>query len=186
MKNRAFTMMEILVSISIILIVAACLAPVIKGAKQAAQRQTSVHNLRQVYYALSIYRSDWDGAGQYGDYAKMGLPRFVDDLGPAEHIPRETFHSGCPQILYGSSSPGFFFQMWVPEGTLYHEDWASYARQRLGNSVLLTDVNCDFDRENFRNPYFKHRGIGLYEAGQIRMIVNYGLPLGGYSWWNSE
>lgn len=58
--KRAFTLIELLVVIAIIAILAAILFPVFTQAKVAAQRTTSISNLRQVGMAVAMYTVDFE------------------------------------------------------------------------------------------------------------------------------
>ena len=61
MKHRsAFSLMEILVCIGIILILIALIFPILTGAKLRAKETIYIANLRQIYSAALMYRADFD------------------------------------------------------------------------------------------------------------------------------
>ncbi|MDQ2985886.1 MAG: prepilin-type N-terminal cleavage/methylation domain-containing protein [Armatimonadota bacterium] len=60
MKNRAFTLIELLIVIAIIAILAAVLFPVFSRAKEAARKSGCISNLRQLGYAFAMYLSEND------------------------------------------------------------------------------------------------------------------------------
>ncbi len=61
MKNRGFTIIELLVSISIIFVLMAMLMAVVPAAKRKAQQAPCTSNLRQIYMAYDMYCQDNDG-----------------------------------------------------------------------------------------------------------------------------
>ena len=60
-RRRAFTLMEILTAIAIILLLAAISFPVLAEARRAGFRAESIEYLRQVGLAIEMYRDDHDG-----------------------------------------------------------------------------------------------------------------------------
>ena len=56
--RRAFTLVEMLVVIGIIVMLLAILFPVLKGVQQRGQQATCVSNLAQVYLAVRLYKDD--------------------------------------------------------------------------------------------------------------------------------
>ena len=74
MKDKAFTLVEILVSVAIIMLLLALLFPVFKGAKKNSQISVATSNLRQIYTAISLYKNDNDGG-----YPLDDLDVLVDD-----------------------------------------------------------------------------------------------------------
>lgn len=73
-RSKAFTVIELLTCISIIIIVAAILQPVFVRAREAAKIAKSESNLKQIATEVVLYQTEYDGVGKYCDAFCMGLP----------------------------------------------------------------------------------------------------------------
>ena len=73
-KKYYFTIIELLVTISIIGILAAMLLPQLSKAQKRAHRISSNNNLRQIFYALYLYSDRYSGNFPDGDNA-VGLSK---------------------------------------------------------------------------------------------------------------
>jgi prepilin-type N-terminal cleavage/methylation domain-containing protein/prepilin-type processing-associated H-X9-DG protein len=62
LKSRAFTLVEVLITIAIIGILAGMLIPGINRSKESARRTLCLNQMRQTQLALQIYASDQNGA----------------------------------------------------------------------------------------------------------------------------
>lgn len=63
-----------MVVIGILAMLAALLFPVAVQAKEEAKKSVCVSNLRQIFLATALYRSEANGDGVYGTTYEMGLP----------------------------------------------------------------------------------------------------------------
>ena len=59
-RKKGFTIIELLVVISVILILAAIITPAVHKAKAKARRVQCLANIRQVGQAALMYSQDWD------------------------------------------------------------------------------------------------------------------------------
>ena len=77
---HAFTLVEILVTISLIFVLASILFAVMGPARESGRRSVCMHNLHQWGLAFAMYRADYDGIDPdkgFGlTHAEMGLPPF--------------------------------------------------------------------------------------------------------------
>jgi general secretion pathway protein G len=87
-KERAFTLIEILVVIAILAIVAAILFPVFSRAKAAAKKTACMSNLKQMGHAILLYMGDYDdvfpnaidAADRYRPEIWSGMPEFMAQI----------------------------------------------------------------------------------------------------------
>jgi prepilin-type N-terminal cleavage/methylation domain-containing protein/prepilin-type processing-associated H-X9-DG protein len=79
---RSFTLVEMLVVISIIAVLAALLLPALSGARQRAHTTQCLSNLRQIGIGMSVYS---DGAD--GFYPQSGDIIYWDQTDPTNHLP---------------------------------------------------------------------------------------------------
>lgn len=88
-KNRAFTLVELLVVIAIIAILAALLAPALKSARESARSVACVNNLRQLANAFEFYAGeyeDWLPAYYNGSNTWEGVFTKKRYLGPQDEL----------------------------------------------------------------------------------------------------
>lgn len=76
-NSNKFTLVELLVVISIIAILAGLLLPALKGAKSKAHESTCLSNLRQINLQITAYEIDNGGVFPYAEIA----PRWGDATG---------------------------------------------------------------------------------------------------------
>ena len=91
--RRAFTLVELLVVISVLAILAALLLPALGSAQEKARKAACLSNLRQVGIALQTYAGDNGGRIPYGPKA----PPFTS---PADFYPS----TGAPTSLISLQS----------------------------------------------------------------------------------
>jgi type II secretory pathway pseudopilin PulG len=81
MKNTAFTLIELVVSISIIFVLAALLLPSLASSRRAAKVETAKQYLKQQFIALELYAGDQNG--EYPGYSDvMGTPSLMVPCSP--------------------------------------------------------------------------------------------------------
>ena len=88
-RQRAFTLVELLVVITIIGILMAMMMPAVMAAREGARRMTCLNNLFQIGVALNSYQSAYD----------MLPPGTTDAEGPVHNVPQGYKMSWMVQIL---------------------------------------------------------------------------------------
>jgi len=189
--KKAFTLIEVLTVITIIVTVAAISFPAFAAIKTYAKRQSAASNLHQLYVAAALYRTDQGGDGIYGDVAQMGFPA---DRGPFPH-PEDVFMDSYKDFWH---SPCGLNTSWFPMGpgtvmpliTIEYrpsEDatFAAYATTYRENTLLFFDVNCDDPDAPIDNKYVNHRGVGVLVEGQLVTPYKPGLMDFNDTWWSN-
>ncbi len=93
-RQRAFTLLELLIVIAIIATLAAILFPVFAQAKEAAKKASCISNLKQISLAFLMYTSDYEDVFPHSyDYRDLstGLWHHVDWFGNATRYPDPVF-----------------------------------------------------------------------------------------------
>ena len=120
MNNRkGFTLVELLVVISIIALLVGILLPALSRARDAAMINASKNNIRNVYVANQNYMGEWKGAQWVG--APSNLSKYGDTLGAAIQGYLDNMSAYGDEIGGGwSPGPGVQFgetatgQVWFP------------------------------------------------------------------------
>ena len=79
-QRGAFTILELLVVISVITLLAGLLLPALKNARESAKRSSCVSNMRQIYYSVNLYVNENNGLlppvyGPGSPYSEMWMSR---------------------------------------------------------------------------------------------------------------
>lgn len=97
--SRGFTLIEVLIVISIISILSGFLLSNFVGARQRARDGQRKTNLRQIAAALEIYRSDYgkyvDSTGSVGNASSIPSANFSKYMNIIPKDPNRTAASGC-------------------------------------------------------------------------------------------
>ena len=99
-RTTAFTMVELLVVMGIVVILTAVLLGVVARARSTAAKAACANNLRQIGGGLVLYAQEFGRLpGSEGHKTLSDLPSFVDVLMKRQHFPAAAF--ACP-----GSEPG--------------------------------------------------------------------------------
>ena len=104
---EGFTLVELLVVISIIMLLGALLAPALSRARAMAQRTQCVSNLRQIGMATQLYVND---NGAYPSAWRSSTSRWMDLIKP--YLEKKSYVYRCPSDLVQTTLP------WDPDITM--------------------------------------------------------------------
>src|SRR4051812_11142599 len=132
-RRPAFTLVELLTVIGIIVILVAILLPVLRGARAQSESIQCMNNLHSIGQAVQVFTASHDGyfapARNYSEWEYPGTTRQIDPnddnaywgvfYAVAANLKRETF--SCPAISQkerttGTNSPAGYANMWCTYG----------------------------------------------------------------------
>ena len=90
--TRGATPAELIISVAIVVGIAAAMTPVVRNLKHSGQVKESLGRLTTLHKQISLYRSDWDSSG-YGTLAEAGSPAVLMSPSQVWDCPMS---SGCP------------------------------------------------------------------------------------------
>ena len=128
-KQRAFTLIEILIVIAILLLLAALIFPVMVRSKEAAKAAACTSNLRQAYIAWSLYTDAHDG------YPPGQIEQFIDDNSKLAIMkcPSDTYLPGSNRIASDRIGEKIsYFYSGSP-----HAFWADLEKADANHGVLV-------------------------------------------------
>jgi len=184
MRKRGFTLLEVLVAISICCLLAAILFPVFASAKAKGNEQACKSNLHQLYVGIYLYRSENDGDGKYGGALEMGLPLDIVSFMKTSRLSMDLLKCRGRKggVVPGVAVYSIYFNP-VPSGG--NDDWGAYSKLAKEDSILIGDINHSDVAQPLSSDYYPHRGIGLRLSGQIFTQVKAGtwnIP----EWWTPK
>lgn len=190
-RSKALTLVELLISITIIGVIAAVVFPVASKTIAASKRSQCASNLRQIGIGIALYRSDYDGDGKFGYWANMGLPPNPYGLIKLKYLTEEVFD--CGGIPYPNGAPPEYLAMsytsedweWARDRGMKFELWVPYVRVWKEESILVADFHHPLGEnwDNANSMIHPHRAIGLYLNGSVMTKVKAGDPA-RRAWWH--
>jgi prepilin-type N-terminal cleavage/methylation domain-containing protein/prepilin-type processing-associated H-X9-DG protein len=117
-RTQGFTLIEMLVTISIIVLLVGLLLPVLSGAREAAKRTVCLSNLRQIGGAITFYSDDHQGRIPEVQTIPVDpyAPTIMSEL--KQYLPQpEIWHCPSDRELYAQMGTsyeyfiGFYFTM---------------------------------------------------------------------------
>lgn len=149
LRNRAFTLIEILVVIAIIAILASILFPVFSRARESARRASCASNMKQIGLAWIMYSQDYD---------EMTTPMYVEggggpylDLADKNYWPDLLYpyiKSGSAKTVKDSSQGGVF-------------TCPSTSGLNMGSPDHWTAVRYAYNQSNINNDYI------VFDSGSV-------------------
>lgn len=179
MKAKGFTLIEILVCISIIVLLSAILNPVFKSSLAAAKETHSKGNLRQQHLALKLYQAEWGGDGVHGTADDMAYPLedapTISGMWPTTlNVPETIWKSACcchPDYPYMVIQYLLLRPKTRDEGQVYGD-----------NMVTFIDQHCNSPQTKLRNIHEPRKALGILLSGTLvvrRKEGSFEKP----SWW---
>ncbi|GEM_PF-4570595 len=179
-RNRGFSVIELLVSIAIILVLAALIVAVAGPIRRKSQEGICASHMSKIWNAMMVYRLNNGGSeGFAGDLARLGLPSWPVDIKTGRWLicdeqtwrcpaPKRTGSDRyVPQYEYvagynPSCGPNWYQQLVERYGTraplvadINHNDWGSvnlYA-PRVKKRIAFIDLNGGLLQTFFWSAY---------------------------------
>lgn len=174
----AFSLLEALVAIGIVVLLAALLFPVFRSVYQGTAVSSSQSRLRQLHVAVQLYRDEFDGIDTYDSARTMALPTYSYVYGSLLGLGVNFWRSPCG---YKSSiEPNELklgYQYWIDHGP--HGD--SDLRKFKQNMILFSDPQCNPEGTKFWAPYTTKTALGIFVNGRAVNIRRRGVP--SPEWW---
>lgn len=170
-RSSGFTVLEILVVISITALLASLMYPVFRSVVWQAKLAKSLSQLRQIHVALAQYVAEQPDDGPLG----LGLPPDVKTLYRAQNLPRDLFWTGGSNWK-DPSNPAVYTWMppicpaLVPGQEEYLEKWLEYVEMTNRNPVVFLDETFSPNASTFSQK----TGYGLFFDGHIEKRRTWG------------
>jgi hypothetical protein len=141
MREKFFTIIELLVVLAVIIILASLLMPAFSKAKECAKGIGCSNNLRQFGLAWVNYGSDYDYAPPYCDFSVSAKPGWDSFL--ALYLPRERYKTNSVWICPASGNQTFSMSGggWVTYAMNFKfQDFMKTARIQRPGAFLISDM----------------------------------------------
>jgi len=194
LHKQAFTVVELMVVIGIIIIVAAITFPIASSAKESAQRANCRSNLRQLHLATELYRADWAGDARFGSVQEMGLPYKASAADQYVSEKLKLKGLSCPQHgkPWEQHAPEHYayFPMQEPDLTAVEPsntpfEWSKFSARYGDETILFGDVSHNPVDHPYLNDEFPMYAFGVTLGGALISHRKGGDPYNHY-WWLKE
>ena len=172
-KAIGFTILQLVVAMTILAILAAILYPVVLRSVKRAKQTSCEEKLRQISLAIEMYRSDNGGAGKLGSISFMGLPPHLVNLG----LPRESYK--CLGDTTRAAGAAFTY---MADDT---RQWIAFVEKMGTGGILVLDDNHQENTETDQSPPITHFVFGYTIGGEFIKRRHLGLP-STYDFWTDN
>lgn len=152
--RKAFTVLELLVVTSILVLLAALISPVLAEAKESAKVASSVARLKQLNIAVRLYSGDWGEEGKrlsteavHDNYLGLGKAMFVSPCGIKTNEQGQRY----------DTSYTYLADPYLP---------ASYFSRHGDNAVQFSDPDCNDEGVYWSITALK-RVLFVTDGGQV-------------------
>lgn len=179
-EKNAYTLVELAVVISIVIVLSALIYPTLAEAKKRAYRTACISNLHQLHIAITLYRADQGLESVLGNQMDMGLP---SDLSPILAKNPLECRGIDPRTCEG---PAFYEHLWpaLPSSPGFDQGmtdvYGDFVMKNGEATPLVADPNHQFDCPI--SALSKVRVIGVNLAGSVTTRIKRG-RYWQWSWW---
>ncbi len=175
MPRRAFTLIEILTAITIIVLLSAIIFPVLARARLSGYKAESIAHLRQVGTAIELYRNDHDdqhGFGQLDPVVETGYLRTPQllvshtdafDQGYGRAV-ADCLDTNNPTSLSTSYENLLFSKSFYDYVKSVDENAAIVVDRTHGNVLMEADSTCKWVQFYYSGPILR-----LYEDTSVKI-----------------
>jgi prepilin-type N-terminal cleavage/methylation domain-containing protein len=156
-KYIGFTLVELLVVITIITVLASMLLPVLDQTINEARLISCSNNLKQINTGIMLYASDWN------NYAPSNIPA-------SAYFTHRLCGSGSSAQSRGPYNLGLLYESYLPVPQIYYcpsQSNPTYSYNGSSNTFYLetaADINSITSRVNSAYTYWLRRNTGKYGA----------------------
>ena len=141
MENKKFTLLELLVIISIICILITILLPSLKQSREKARQAVCMSNMNQIYKGIISYSQDWNNTLAPSSWGKRlpaggGLAFYSDNILTGSYTGNKGNYG-----LIGKSSNSVYFCPSTPEGEQYEYQHNPYGKIIFKTSMFAENYN---------------------------------------------
>ncbi len=172
--KRGFTLIEILIVLTIVVILAALIQPAFSETKKQAQVQASVLRLKQLYQTVEVYRTDYDLA----NYTIESYPPFGTIYSTYLGLGKDFFKSPCGYKQGIEDNQKKLSYQYVPyPGSVTEDHFRTYQQ----NSLIFRDPHCNTPLQ-WNSAYMTKKKLGILANGRTVNEMAIGITT-RLEWW---
>lgn len=162
--KRAWTLVELVCVVAIIVTLAAITYPVFARARFAAKIASSTNKLRQLYVATKLYQADHN-EDTFGTLEQMGLPDAYFVMTNRFGLQEDMIMSSCGAHWSAQPAPGADVHNFIYFPGDGAPPFPEQARTWRDNLVMFFDQHCNPPSVDLRNRFHTKFGLGILFGG---------------------